>query len=260
MGHSTVITDYLGYGLAAARPATPNIPTGCMAWWWSTDTGVLSVWNGSTWSTSSFSTLPDGQLVANISGGVALPTGVSFTAFLDHVISATEGELIARTHTGWAGLGVGTNGQVLQAVTTGTGVAPQWVTPTPRYILKTFVPGKLTGANQVVLFTQTEEAITLPANGGATGSGASSVATCSASCTGSTVYTLQKCLAANDPTNNSNWVNEGTITWSASGYQGTYSTSGVAVAFAQFDYLRVLGPATPDATQSGVALGLAFNG
>ncbi len=45
----TLISDYLGRGLAAARPVTPTPPTGTLAAYLATDTGVLSVWDGAAW-------------------------------------------------------------------------------------------------------------------------------------------------------------------------------------------------------------------
>ena len=46
---STLITGYLSEGLASARPATPSITSGAIAFYYATDTSVLSVWNGSSW-------------------------------------------------------------------------------------------------------------------------------------------------------------------------------------------------------------------
>ena len=47
---SSMITDYIGSGLAAARPATPNIAAGSTAMWFSTDTNTLSVYGGGLWT------------------------------------------------------------------------------------------------------------------------------------------------------------------------------------------------------------------
>jgi hypothetical protein len=44
------LIDYLGSGLASARPAAPDLATDSAGFWWSTDTGVLSIWDGSTWT------------------------------------------------------------------------------------------------------------------------------------------------------------------------------------------------------------------
>lgn len=49
MTHSTLVTDYIGVGLAAARPATPNLSAGALGIYYATDTQVWSTWNGSAW-------------------------------------------------------------------------------------------------------------------------------------------------------------------------------------------------------------------
>jgi hypothetical protein len=46
---TTLITDYLKAGTAAARPAAPTPPTGALVVYIATDTGVVSVWNGAAW-------------------------------------------------------------------------------------------------------------------------------------------------------------------------------------------------------------------
>lgn len=48
---STLITAYLGEGLAAARPATPSITAGSIALYYATDTGVTSLFDGTSWHT-----------------------------------------------------------------------------------------------------------------------------------------------------------------------------------------------------------------
>lgn len=50
MAVSTLITDYLGKGLAASRPASPVVATGALALYFATDTGMLSKWDGAAWS------------------------------------------------------------------------------------------------------------------------------------------------------------------------------------------------------------------
>jgi hypothetical protein len=47
---STLITAYLGQGLASARPATPAIATGTIGFYEATDTGALSVYANGAWS------------------------------------------------------------------------------------------------------------------------------------------------------------------------------------------------------------------
>lgn len=46
---STAITDYFGAGTHAARPTSPNVPTGCTAIYYETDTTFTFVWSGSAW-------------------------------------------------------------------------------------------------------------------------------------------------------------------------------------------------------------------
>jgi hypothetical protein len=47
---SGLITTYLGADVAANRPASPDIATGALALWYSTDTEAFSVWDGATWN------------------------------------------------------------------------------------------------------------------------------------------------------------------------------------------------------------------
>lgn len=46
---SGLIVTYLGEGLLSARPATPNIGTGVIAIWYSTDTTMLSAYVDGAW-------------------------------------------------------------------------------------------------------------------------------------------------------------------------------------------------------------------
>jgi hypothetical protein len=48
---STLITAYLGAGLAAARPATPVLAAGTFGFYEATDTGTLSLYYGGAWHT-----------------------------------------------------------------------------------------------------------------------------------------------------------------------------------------------------------------
>lgn len=50
MAASTLITDYIAHGTAAARPVTPNVPaTSGSSLYFADDTGELSAWDGSAW-------------------------------------------------------------------------------------------------------------------------------------------------------------------------------------------------------------------
>ena len=50
MSNSTLLTDYLGRGVAAARPSSITIAAGALALWFSTDTGEIDYWNGSAFA------------------------------------------------------------------------------------------------------------------------------------------------------------------------------------------------------------------
>ncbi len=76
MANSTLITDYIGVGLAAARPATPPVAAGCLALWYSTDTTELDGWNGAAWVM-----LTVGAAVGWAAGHVtAIHSGLTITA------------------------------------------------------------------------------------------------------------------------------------------------------------------------------------
>lgn len=49
MAYSGRVLDYLGGGLASARPASLNLSPGSIGVWYSTDTDAFSVWTGSAW-------------------------------------------------------------------------------------------------------------------------------------------------------------------------------------------------------------------
>jgi len=83
-------------------------------------TGANPSWVAQT----SLSAIADKNLLANISGGSAVPTGNSLTAILDDIFSSTQGSIIFRAATGWAALGPGTSGFMLQ--TNGAGADPSW--------------------------------------------------------------------------------------------------------------------------------------
>jgi hypothetical protein len=49
MTASTLITNYFGQGTHAARPTTPNVPSGATAFYYETDTSNTFVWSGVAW-------------------------------------------------------------------------------------------------------------------------------------------------------------------------------------------------------------------
>jgi hypothetical protein len=127
MATSTLVTDYLGYGTAASRPASPNLPTGAVGIYFATDTGAVSLWNGSAWvtiSSSQLNSMANLDILSNISGSAAVPTGNTLTAILDAVMGDTQGSILYRGASDWALLGPGTSGDVL--TTQGASANPQW--------------------------------------------------------------------------------------------------------------------------------------
>lgn len=77
-----------------------------------------------TAGTISFATVANLRILANISGGVAVPTANSLTSILDASVSSTQGTVLYRAGAFWVGLGPGTAGNFLQ--TGGAGANPSW--------------------------------------------------------------------------------------------------------------------------------------
>lgn len=65
-------------------------------------------YDGSAWgaepSGSGLSAVADGQVISNIAGSSAVPTGNALSALLDHIISVNQGAIVTRTASGWAAL------------------------------------------------------------------------------------------------------------------------------------------------------------
>lgn len=49
MAGTSLITDYLGIGLFADRPASPPIVSGCMAFYYAVDSNQFFLWSGVDW-------------------------------------------------------------------------------------------------------------------------------------------------------------------------------------------------------------------
>lgn len=77
MTSSTLITDYIGHGTHAARPATPNVPTACSPLYYETDTLKTFIWSGSAWVAIS-STASTG-LYNQVMSATPTQTGTGFT-------------------------------------------------------------------------------------------------------------------------------------------------------------------------------------
>ncbi len=95
MTASTVITEYLGVGVAASRAVSPNVPTGGAAWYYATDTGVVSVWNGSAWVNVSSTNIKTASLQFLIDGGgSAITTGMKGYIEVPFSCTITRGTLL----------------------------------------------------------------------------------------------------------------------------------------------------------------------
>lgn len=72
--------------------------------------------------------ISNNDILANISGGSAIPSPNTLTAILDSIFGSTRGNIIFRGGSTWTALGAGTTGQYLQ--TSGTSANPLWTTAT----------------------------------------------------------------------------------------------------------------------------------
>lgn len=77
MTFSSTIVDYLGEGLAAARPALLTISPTCVGFYLATDTGALSAWNGAAWVSfaSGSGTVTSIVAGAGLAGGTITASG-----------------------------------------------------------------------------------------------------------------------------------------------------------------------------------------
>lgn len=74
--------------------------------------------------TLSLATVADSRILANITGGVAVPSPVTLSAYIDAVMGNARGSVLFRGAAAWTSLGPGTAGQVLQ--TNGAAADPTW--------------------------------------------------------------------------------------------------------------------------------------
>jgi hypothetical protein len=143
----TTIAGTLIYRSGAAWQALPPGVAGSIlqsngsgvdvSWTTSPGAGVVSITAGPGISTGgapitstgtvSLANVSDGQLLADISGSAGAPTGVTLSAYLDHVLSASRGTLLTRTIAGWVALAPGTTGLYLK--TQGSGNDLMWDAP-----------------------------------------------------------------------------------------------------------------------------------
>lgn len=168
MTFSSVLTDYLGEGAVASRPAAPNVAASALSLYYATDTLQLYVWNGAAWvaftggtvtsvasgtgltggpitasGTLSLASIADSQILANISGGSAAPVANTLTAIIDHAIGNVQGDILYRGASAWSVLAPGSANQVLASG--GAAANPAWASissllTTPVYNTAASVP------------------------------------------------------------------------------------------------------------------------
>jgi hypothetical protein len=105
---SGALRDYFGRGLASARPAAPDLYDDVLGFWFATDTGILSAWNGAAW-----------EDVASVDPIVAAPPSGGWSNGAMLIYSATLGAFVE--------IPPGSPGQVM---TFQTGDTADWEDPT----------------------------------------------------------------------------------------------------------------------------------
>jgi hypothetical protein len=85
MAYDGLITKFLGQGLAADRPVTPNLHPSAVGWYFATDTGTISLWANSVWA-DYYSADDVNAALASVTGtsgagldGVATGCGISYS-------------------------------------------------------------------------------------------------------------------------------------------------------------------------------------
>lgn len=131
---NTLITAYVGQGLAAARPATPTIDAGAIGFYYATDTAALSVYANGAW-----------RGVGSLNPGT--PPTIVQSAFVDNGVSAavtmgvapTNGNLLVALcsgqnntpSAGWTAVVTSSGGSQFGGIFTKTAGAGESTTQTP---------------------------------------------------------------------------------------------------------------------------------
>jgi hypothetical protein len=246
-------------------------------------------------SSPGFSGIPSGPTAASHNNSTQLATTAYVDGALNTlggVVTLTQGTGIIITGTGGA-YTISANTTVLatQAYVTGLGYAPLAsptftgtpAAPTPStadnstklattafvkaqgyslgsvqpYIIAGFFAGVPT-ASQVMLIHRCGTAITFASNFGTTVAGADTGGGCLTNATASMVISVDLCPAASDPTSGGSWTAIGTLTIGAGGHTMTAATvGGTSKTAAKGDFIRTVGPVTPDTTAANIFMTLA---
>jgi hypothetical protein len=174
---------------------------------------------------------------------------------LGGVVSLTQGTGILITGTGGA-YTISSNTSIM-ATRSYVDAAVAGVAVTQPYIIAGFFAGVPT-ASQVMLIHRCGTAITFASNFGTTTSGADTGGGCLTNATASTVISVDRCPAASDPTSSGSWTQIGTLTIGAGGHTMTAATvGGTSKTAAKGDFIRTVGPVTPDTTAANIFTTLA---
>lgn len=138
MAYSTRLIDYLGQGLASARPATPNVPSSAVVVYIATDTGAQSIWANSAWATLggtsgtlvASNNLSDLGNVTTARSNLGLGTAALLASDNDTLLAADSATRLPTQHAvktyvdaGIATVSGTTNGAPLNGVVSGCGIA-----------------------------------------------------------------------------------------------------------------------------------------
>lgn len=115
-----------------------------------------------TTGTIGLATISNNTILANISGGTAIPIANTLTAIID-TISATQGVILYRGSSAWSALGVGTAGQVL--MTNGASANPSWGFEKTYALFDHYADVNNTSTTETDLYSDTIASNTLSANG-----------------------------------------------------------------------------------------------
>lgn len=102
MTSSSLVTDYVGRGTHANRPATPNLSAGATGIYYETDTTNTFVWNGSAWTTITAS--GSSGLYSQVLSTLPTAAGTGFNTWLNQggasVADSATGICISSPSTG----------------------------------------------------------------------------------------------------------------------------------------------------------------